>query len=210
MRLWTREKEASGLKKRETGRAQSRDCSRLINARVSLTSARDKNHRRPGLPIESPRDRPGGESVRENNFLLVGHTLSFLLLSNDASVVPRPEREERRHACVNLLERFLAISESRTLATRRRAGEQAFNILIACGRVLRRLLNMITSMDPADAKCAFRWSKKKKKKKRQLSIASLFMQQLHWRLLLNGIILHRAQQFLSSSSVSTGFLTQRY
>lgn len=43
MRLRTNEEETSGLKKREIGRARGRDCSRLINARMSLTSARQKS-----------------------------------------------------------------------------------------------------------------------------------------------------------------------
>lgn len=161
MRLRTNEEEASGLKKHEIGRARGRDCSRLINARVSLTSVRQKSSVARWLPIESPRH--DGESwVRENNFLHVGYTLSFLLLSNDASVVPRPEREERRLTCVNLLERFLTISSPHPRDSPPRR-EVSVYTHVSRGPVHAgdacRLLNMIMRVRIADAKRAFRWSK---------------------------------------------------
>lgn len=139
--------------------------------------------------------------MRENNFLLVGYTLSFLLLSNDASVVPRPEREKRRLTCVNPLERFLAISENRILATLAAAPEsQRLHIPLHAGVSAAEY-----DYESIDRRCKMRVSLVKK---RQPSIASLFMQQLHSRLLLNGIILRRAQQFLSSSSIWTNILTK--
>lgn len=144
MRLWTNEKETSGLKKREIGR--SSDCSRLINARVSLTSARQKSSAARSPNWKSPAS--AWRRVGAWKQFLARRILSLLLLSND---LPGSEREERRSACVNLLERFLAISESRTFATRRRAAPGSKRLHITCGRVLCRLLNMI--MRFVDAKC---------------------------------------------------------
>lgn len=141
------------MKKREIGRARSRDCSRLINACVSLTSAGQKSSVARSLPIESPRH--GGESVRENNFLLAGYTLSHLLLSNDSLAVP--EREEKTRVCkspravsCDFRESYPCDSPPRRAAPRR---EVSVYVPIACGHVLCRLLNMIMS---ADRRCKMR------------------------------------------------------
>jgi len=161
---------------------------------------RDKNHRRPVSRLKN--SRRIGVSVCENNFLLAGYTLSFLLLSNDSPVVSWREREKR--------------GQKTRVCKSPRAISCDFRESYLCDSLPRREVNVYIRMRARpvptaeyDYKYGSSYGNVLPVEKRQLSMASLLIQQSsrYSRLLLNRIILHRAQQFFSSSSVSS-FLTK--